>query len=178
EALAYPYAKRRDGADPVLDLGEIAIVLGPGQRPLGEQIQLVRPVHPAIATFGESTLLPALDGVEDASRVFGIHRPAGVEVRELGDAYRHQRDAQHRLLERPEITQRLFEHVGIVEAWDDDDLAVELNAPGGESRELVDDVGDARIVEEDLPRFPRGRVHRDVERRQAVLQDPRDVALL
>src|SRR5215207_10626444 len=55
---------------------------------------------------------------------------------------------------------------------------MELYPARRETCELVDDVGDARIVEEDLARLPRRGVHGDVERREPVLENPRDVALL
>ena len=71
-----------------------------------------------------------------------------------------------------------LEHLAVVQAGDDDHLAVELDAARGEPRQLLDDVGDARVVEQDLARLPRRGVDRDVERREAVLEDPRDVALL
>ena len=74
--------------------------------------------------------------------------------------------------------ERLLEHFAVVEAGHDHHLAVELDAAVGEPRELLDDVRHARVVEQNLARFPRRRVHRDVERRQPVLEDARDVALL
>src|SRR6185369_28210 len=44
--------------------------------------------------------------------------------------------------------------------------------------QLLDDVRYARVVEKDLARFPGRGVHRHVEGRQAVFEDPLDVALL
>jgi hypothetical protein len=55
---------------------------------------------------------------------------------------------------------------------------VELNAAGLEPRELLDDVRDARVVEQLLARLVRRGVHAHVQRRQAVLDDPLEVALL
>jgi hypothetical protein len=178
EAFAHAHAERRDGAHAVLDLGEVAVVLGVGKWPLGEQIELVGAEHPTIATLGERSRLPALDRVEDATGVLRVHRTAGVEVRELGHADGHESHAQHRIAERPQIAKRRLEDLGVVEAGDDHHLRVELDAAGSEPRELIDDVGDARIVEQDLARFPRRGVHGDVQRRQPILEDPRDVALL
>ena len=102
----------------------------------------------------------------------------GVEVRELRQADGNDRDRQHGVAERPEVGERLLEHVAVVQPGHDHHLAVELNAALGEPRELLDDVRHARVVEQHLARFPRRGVHRDVERRQPVLEDARDVALL
>jgi hypothetical protein len=99
-------------------------------------------------------------------------------VRELGHADRYERDTQHRILERPEIAEGFLEDLGVVEARHDDHLGVELDPARGEARQLVEDVRDARIVEQNLPCFPRRGVDRDVQGRKAVLEDPRDVALL
>ena len=99
-------------------------------------------------------------------------------MRELRESDRNDRDGQHGVAERPEVGERLLEHVAVVEPGHDHHLAVELNPALGEPRQLLDDVRHARIVEQHLARFPRRRVHRDVERRQPVLEDARDVALL
>ncbi len=58
----------------------VAVVLGGGQRTLGEQVQLVGAVDPPVATLGQRALLPPLDRVEDAAGVLGVHRPSGVQV--------------------------------------------------------------------------------------------------
>ena len=50
--------------------------------------------------------------------------------------------------------------------------------PSASLRELLDDVRHARVVEQNLAGLPRRGVHRDVQRRQPVLENPRDVALL
>src|SRR4051794_30717702 len=55
---------------------------------------------------------------------------------------------------------------------------MELNSTLGESRQLINDVRNARVVEQHLSRFPWRRMDRDVERRQAILEDSRDVAVL
>ncbi len=55
---------------------------------------------------------------------------------------------------------------------------MELDPARGELLELLENVRHAWIVEQFLARLPRRRVHRDVERREAILEDARDVALL
>ncbi len=99
-------------------------------------------------------------------------------MRELGEADRDERDRQARLAERPEIGERLLEHFPVVEPRDDHHLTVELDPAVDEARELLQDVRDTRVVEQRLARFPRRRVHRDVERREPVLDDAIEVPLL
>ena len=68
------------------------------------------------------------------------------------------------LIEAPQIVQRFFEHLPIVETGDYDHLGMELNAPRGERAQLCEDVGNAGVVEKGLSRFPVRRVNRHVER--------------
>src|SRR4051812_23536659 len=67
--------------------------------------------------------------------------------------------------------------MSVIEARDYNHLRMELDSAFGELRELLDDVRHARIVEEHFASFPGSRVHGDVEGRQAILEDARDVAL-
>ena len=99
-------------------------------------------------------------------------------MRELRQPDRNDGDGQDGVAERPEVAERLLEDLAVVEARHDHHLSVELDAALGELRELLDDVRDSRVVEQNLARFPRRRVHGDVERRQPVLEDARDVAIL
>src|SRR4051812_44604759 len=55
---------------------------------------------------------------------------------------------------------------------------MELDATRGEPRQLRDDVGHARVVEQYLTSVPRRRVHGDIERRESILENPLDVPLL
>ena len=55
---------------------------------------------------------------------------------------------------------------------------MELNAACRQPRQLCDDVWHARVVEQHLARLPGRRVHRHVERREAIFEDAVDVALL
>ena len=55
---------------------------------------------------------------------------------------------------------------------------MELDAPFGEAGQLFYDVRHARIVEEDLSSLPRRRVDGDVKRREPVLENALEVALL
>ena len=98
-------------------------------------------------------------------------------MRELRQANRNQGNGDHGVLQVPEIGERRFEYRAVVETWHNHHLTVELNSARCERRQLLHDVGHARIVEQDFARVPRRGVHRDVERRQPVLDDARDVAL-
>ena len=62
----------------------------------------------------------------------------------------------------PQIGKGLLEHVAVVEAGDDHHLPVELDPTGGEARQLVDYVRNARIVQQNFSRLPGRRVDRDV----------------
>ena len=114
-------AQRRDRADAVLDLREVAVVLGAGQRALGEQIQLVRAEHPAIAALGERALLPPLDGVEDARR--RSRRPSACPLYRCENCVtpdRHERDADSTASPRSQRSvSDCLEHVAVVEARHD-----------------------------------------------------------
>lgn len=99
-------------------------------------------------------------------------------MRELREPHRHDRRREHRVAERPEVGEGLFEHLAVVEPGHDHHLRVELDPALRQARELLHDVRHARIVQQHFPSVPRRRVHRHVERRQAVLEDPRDVAFL
>src|SRR6185369_7412595 len=84
---------------------------------------------------------------------------------------------QDRIAEGPEVAERRFKDISVVEAWYDYHLGVELNAALSQPRELLDDVRNARVVEEDLPRFPWRGVHGDIERRQPIFENPLEIAL-
>ena len=115
--------------------------------------------------------------VEQAARVDRVHRLAVIEMRELRDADGDERHRHHGIAQIPEVRERLFEHVTVIQTGDDHHLPVKLDAALGQPRELIHDIRDARVVEKNLPRFPRCGVHRNVQRRQAVLEDARDVLL-
>ena len=168
----------RDRTDPILDLREVAVERGVGERAAGEQIQLVGAVHPALAALRLGPLGPAVHVIEEGVGRSRVHRAAGVQVGELREPHRDDGHREHGVAQRPEIGERLLEHRAVVERGHDHHLGVHLDAARGEPRELLQDVRHARIVEEHLTRFPRRRVHRDVEGRQAILEDPRDVAVL
>src|ERR1035437_2607930 len=133
-ALYYALAERGHGTDAILDLREVAVMFDVGQRTLCEQIELVGAEHPTVAALGECLRLPALDGGENAPGVFGAHRLAVGQMRELRHPNRHERDTENRVAEVPEIGERSLEDVAVVEIRHDDHLAVELDAALGQAR--------------------------------------------
>ena len=80
--------------------------------------------------------------------------------------------------ERVEIGERAAQYVTVVHARLHHDLGVELDAVLRERAELLDHVGGERIPQQPAADHRIGGVHRDVERRQPVRDDPLDVVRL
>ena len=99
-------------------------------------------------------------------------------MRELREANRHDGRGEHGITERPEIGDRLLEDLAVVEPGHDHHLAVKLDSARRQPRELAHDIRHLRVVEQNLSRLERRRVHGDVEGRQPVLEDARDVLVL
>src|SRR6185437_2919139 len=142
------------------------------------KIQLVATDDPRNSALAHSALTPPLHVLEQTARRVAIHRLPRVEMRELREADGNHRGRNDGVAHVPEILQRLFEDCAVVQTRNDHHLAVELDSTLAEPGELLDDVRNLGIVENYLARLPVGRVDRDVEGRQAVLQDALDVALL
>ena len=64
----------------------------------------------------------------------------------------------------PQVREGFLENGAVVQPGDDDHLAMELDTTFGEASELIDDIGNARVIEEHLARFPVRRVDGDVQR--------------
>src|ERR1700737_2466807 len=99
-------------------------------------------------------------------------------MRKLGEPDRNDGGRQHCVAHVPEVGQRFLENLLVVESRNDDHLAMKLYSAFGETRELSLDVRHPRVVEQNLSRLVIRCMYGDVEWRQAVLENPRDVALL
>jgi len=90
-------------------------------------------------------------------------------MRELRESNRHYCRRENAFAHAPQIGQRFLQNLLVVEAGNDDHLAMELYSAFGKARELSLDVRHPRVVEEDLSRLVIRRVHGDVEWGEPVL---------
>ncbi len=143
-------AQVRHRAHAVLDLREVTVVRRP-RAACGRRGDTARPSRtPTVPALGDGRARPIARprrGV--ATGVPGIHRLARVEVRELGEPHRDDGDRPARLPERPQVVERLLQHLAVVES--------RHHRPSGRGtrcrrrtsrRELRHDVRDARVVEQ------------------------------
>src|SRR5690606_8048958 len=98
-------------------------------------------------------------------------RPVQVVLRE---ADRHYGQREHALAEPVEVIDRALQVRAVVPARAEHDLRVHLDPGLRERRQLLDDLTAARYTEQTLAHVRLRRVHADVQRREALLDQSRE----
>ena len=169
--------ERASHAHAVLVHREALVGVGGRERPVGEQVVLVRREHDAPAEHGKEDLLPVLHAIDDGGRLrrrVGSHRRFGVvpadpegddaQRGELRVAVEHARE-------------RVVEHRTVVAAGAHDDLPVHLDAVVEQRSQPPQARGAAAVAEHGGPHLGVGGVDRDVERAEPLRDDPLEVGL-
>src|SRR4051812_15342322 len=93
-----------------------------------QHIELVRAEVPGLSALTQCFFSPRLDLPKNCSSCRSVHRFAGVEMRKLGETDGHYGRREYGVSHAPEIGQRFFENIFVVQSGNDNHLAVELNA--------------------------------------------------
>ena len=91
---------------------------------------------------------------------------------EFRESDRHDGDREHAGTERIQVRERANELRAVVHAGHEHNLRMKRDAPLAEPAQLRDDFRSFRIAQQPAANHGIARVHGDIERRQAVLDDP------
>ena len=177
--------ERTRHADAVFELREAVVASGSRERDAGGEVVLVGEVDERAAGVATEAALIWDDLTDDRS---SVRRRAAfdlVAVGTEGDAFfgghrradGDDRDGADDRVEGCEIFDRPIERGAVVDAGAEDNLRVRFDAKRAEPPQLGAYIRRFAVAEEIATKFDFGRVHGDVERRQALLADARPVVL-
>jgi hypothetical protein len=169
-----------DQADAVLGHREALIGRRRWEDPIGQEVDLVGEEHEPAAQPLPKVGLPALDRVDERPRLApGERAERGQALAVARQAHRDDGHRRHLRVERGQLEHRPLQVQAVVEVRAEHDLRVHADAGPGQPGHAGQDVGRVpRPPEQTVTQFGVSGVDRDVEGRQALSLDPREVGLL
>jgi hypothetical protein len=164
--------------DPVLELRKSLVGLRARDLCAREHVHLVRGEHDSrLVTLQVLALEPA-HLLQRGDRVLsGVRAKLRQAPAVLRQTHRHDRDRLHLRMPRRQILDRLREHRAVIDARADHELRVHLDPRLGEPVDLLQDQTRLRILHEPHAHVGIGCVHRDVEGREPLVEDPLEVGV-
>ena len=160
------------GADAILALLEVAVPGRGRQRFTGLEVQVVRaeaPREPALLERSGRKVPHRRQG-----RPAIVHRGLADQLvlAELRERHRHDRDRQDHVSQAVQVAQRPHQLRPVVHPGHEHHLGVKRDPPLPEGAQLGDDLGRIGVAQQPAAHRRVGGVHRHVQRREAVLDDP------
>ncbi len=164
-------------ADTVLVHREALVAVNGRKLPAGHEVVLVGGVDEPAPERREVDVLPVLDRVDHRSRLVDRVLPQ-VRLRvEPGDPQRHDGDGGQLWVLVEDAGERVVEPRSVVDTRADDELATDLDAVVEQGPQPAQARRAPAVAQHRRPQLGIGRVDRDVQRRQALGDDPFEIGL-
>ena len=177
DALLESVDERARHADPVLDLGEILVLVLVWQRATGEEVVLVGGVDEAATEQRRRSAPATLDDLEDRASLVGGVRAHRLLAGVAADTERDDADRGKSRIALQNAGHRVLERLGVVHPRADDDLAMHLDAVLEEQAQPSQARRAAPVAQHLGAQVGIGGMDRDVQRREPLLDDPLEVEL-
>ncbi len=164
-------------ADTVLVHRETLVTVDGGKLSTRHDVVLVGGVHEPAPEGREVDVLPVVDGIDHSTRLVDrVHAQIRLRV-EPRDPQRDDSDGGQLRVLVENAGERVVEPCSVVDSWAHDDLATDLDAVVEQGPQPAQARRAPAVAQHRRPQLGIRRVDRDVQRRQALGDDPLEVGL-